>query len=90
MSVALHHASERQGVAQHPPSQYPRAWRFSASGVRYHEQDALGNVIGTHKGTSVTQTITYDALGVPSASGYPDSRLMWKGLVWKGDEVGLY
>lgn len=45
-----------------------------------YEQDALGNVMDTHEGTNMTQTITYDVSGVPSASGYLDSRLMWKEL----------
>ncbi|MGI8510540.1 MAG: RHS repeat-associated core domain-containing protein, partial [Gemmatimonadaceae bacterium] len=63
---------------------------YAAGGVRYHEMDALGNVIGAHEGTSVTQTITYDAWGVPSTSGNLDSHLMWKGLPWEGDVVGLY
>ncbi|MGI8483984.1 MAG: RHS repeat-associated core domain-containing protein, partial [Thermomicrobiales bacterium] len=55
---------------------------------------ATSNVIstyeGTAEGTSVTQTITYDAWGTPSVSGNEDSRLMWKGLLWEGDVVGLY
>lgn len=63
---------------------------YAESGVRYHEQDALGNVLGTHDGTTVTQTISYDPWGVPSYSGQMDSRLMWKGLLWEGDAVGLY
>jgi len=67
----------------------------TASGIQYHEQDELGNVLGTHTGTSVTESISYDPWGMPTYSGTIDSRLMWKGLMWEGgpstgDVVGLY
>ncbi|MGI8403921.1 MAG: hypothetical protein ACR2OE_04000, partial [Thermomicrobiales bacterium] len=55
-----------------------------------YNQDVLGNVIGTHEGTSVTQTVSYDAWGVSSYTGNNDSHLMWKGLIWEPDAVGLY
>ncbi|MGI9089864.1 MAG: hypothetical protein ACR2GG_02035, partial [Gemmatimonadaceae bacterium] len=64
--------------------------QYAPSSIQYPEQDALGNVLGTHTGTSVTERIEYDAWGVPSASGDLSSRLMWKGLLWEGDVVGLY
>jgi RHS repeat-associated protein len=63
---------------------------YAPSAIRYHEQDELGNVIGTHDGATVTQTISYDPWGTPTYSGYMDSRVMWKGLMWEGDVVGLY
>lgn len=49
---------------------------YTPSPIRYHEQDALGNVMGTHDGTTVTQTISYDPWGTPTYSGYVDSRVM--------------
>ena len=58
--------------------------------IRDHTQDDLGNVIGTHDGATVTQTISYDPRGAPTNSGYMDSRVMWKDLMWEGDVVGLY
>ena len=66
----------------------------TASAIQYHEQDELGNVLGTHTGTSVTESISYDPWGMPTYSGTIDSRLMWKGLMWEGgpaqgDVVGL-
>jgi RHS repeat-associated protein len=66
----------------------------TATGIQYHEQDELGNVLGTHTGTSVTESISYDPWGVPSYTGTLNSRLMWKGLMWEGgpaqgDVVGL-
>jgi hypothetical protein len=66
----------------------------TVSTIQYHEQDELGNVLGTHTGTSVTESISYDPWGVPAYSGDLSSRLMWKGLMWEGgpaqgDVVGL-
>lgn len=68
----------------------------SLSSINYTEQDALGNVIGTHNGSTVTETISYDPWGMPSYSGDLASRTMWKGLIWEGgpnsspsDVVGL-
>ncbi|MGI8765970.1 MAG: RHS repeat-associated core domain-containing protein [Gemmatimonadaceae bacterium] len=62
--------------------------------VKHVDHAATSNVIGTHEGTaegtSVTQTISYDAWGIPRVSGNANSRLMWKGLLWEGDVVGLY
>lgn len=67
------------------------------TGIQYHVQDALGNVIGTYNVGTVAQTISYDPWGMPSYSGDLTSRLMWKGLLWEGgptntpsDVVGLY
>jgi RHS repeat-associated protein len=42
----------------------------------------------------VTESISYDAWGMPTYSGSIDNRLMWKGLMWEGgpaqgDVVGL-
>jgi RHS repeat-associated protein len=62
----------------------------SVVGVRYHQQDALGNVIGTMDNSAVSQTASYDAWGKLTLAGNSDSRLFWKGLMWEGDIVGLY
>ncbi len=59
-------------------------------GVRYQQQDALGNVIGTMDNGTVSQTASYDAWGKLSLGGNSDNRLFWKGLMWEGDIVGLY
>jgi RHS repeat-associated protein len=60
------------------------------SGIRYHQQDALGNVIGTAENGVVSQSVTYDAWGVPAINGNADSRLLWKGLIWEGGVTSLY
>jgi len=59
-------------------------------GVRYQQQDALGNVIGTMDNGTVSQTASYDAWGKLTLAGNSDNRLFWKGLMWEGDIVGLY
>ena len=62
----------------------------SVIGVRYQQQDALGNVIGTMDNGTVSQTASYDAWGKLTLGGNSDNRLFWKGLMWEGDIVGLY
>jgi RHS repeat-associated protein len=62
----------------------------SVTATRYHQQDATGNVTGTVDGTSLSQTVTYDAWGTPTVTGNWDNRLLWKGLMWEGDAVSLY
>ena len=59
-------------------------------GVRYQEQDQLGNVLGTMDNGNVSQTVTYDIWGKPLIQGNTDNRLFWKGLMWEGDIVSLY
>jgi len=58
--------------------------------VRYHEVDALGNVIGTSQSGVVSQNDSYDAWGNNSVGGNFDSHLLWKGLYWNDSTTGLY
>lgn len=47
----------------------------------YHVLDELGNVVGTHMGTSaVEQEIAYSPWGEPTSQGPGSNTLMWKGL----------
>jgi RHS repeat-associated protein len=59
------------------------------TGIRYHEVDGLGNVIGTSQSGSASQTITYDVWGATTYAGNADQHLVWKGLFWNGDFSGL-
>ncbi len=58
--------------------------------IRYHQQDALGNVMGTVESGAVSQTVSYDAWGVPTVQGNSDNSLLWKGLLWLGGNTSLY
>ena len=58
--------------------------------IRYHQQDALGNVMGTVASGAVSQSVTYDAWGVPAVQGNSDNDLLWKGLLWVGGNTSLY
>jgi RHS repeat-associated protein len=60
------------------------------TGIRYHQQDALGNVTGTAENGVVSQSVSYDAWGTPTIGGNADSRLLWKGLIWEGGVTSLY
>jgi RHS repeat-associated protein len=61
------------------------------AGVRYQQQDQLGNVLGTMDNGNVSQTVSYDIWGKPlSVQGNTDNRLFWKGLMWEGDIVSAY
>ncbi len=62
----------------------------TATSIRYHVQDELGNVLGHFEGTSINQLNEYDPWGTPSVGISGDSRLLWKGLMWEGDVVSLY
>jgi RHS repeat-associated protein len=62
----------------------------SPTTVRYHEVDALGNVIGTSQSGAVSQTNSYDAWGTVTYGGNIDQHLDWKGLYWNSDYTGLY
>jgi RHS repeat-associated protein len=62
----------------------------TATAIRYHAQDELGNVEGHFEGTSVNQNNDYDPWGTPTIGISADSRLLWKGLMWEGDVVSLY
>jgi RHS repeat-associated protein len=60
------------------------------TGVRYHQQDALMNVIGTAENGAVSQSVSYDPWGTPAITGNTTSRLLWKGLMWEGGATSLY
>lgn len=62
----------------------------TATSIRYHAQDELGNVLGHFEGTSINQLNDYDPWGTPTVTISGDSRLLWKGLMWEGDVVSLY
>jgi RHS repeat-associated protein len=62
----------------------------SPSIVRYHEIDALGNVMGTSQSGAVSQTNSYDTWGTVTYGGNIDQHLVWKGLFWNSDYTGLY
>lgn len=71
----------------------PAAQTIGATGVtaiRDIRMDALGNVTGTVDGTAKSQTVDYDGWGKPSIAGNSDNRLLWKRLMWEGDDVSLY
>lgn len=60
--------------------------------TRYFTQDRLGNVTGVVTGSSIAQSVLYDAWGKQSVSGTlgDTNRLRWKGLAWEGDVTQLY
>jgi len=60
------------------------------STIRYHQQDAVGNITGTLESGGISQTVTYDSWGMPNIQGNTDNQLLWKGLVWAGEPVSLY
>lgn len=53
------------------------------------EQDEIGNVISSSRDGIITQEVTYDAWGSPTASNN-NQALFWKGLFWNGTSTGLY
>jgi RHS repeat-associated protein len=53
-------------------------------------QDAIGNVVGLSQNGTALQSNTYDSWGSPAVSGSTATTLLWKGLAWQGDTVGLY
>lgn len=61
----------------------------SPSAIEYIEQDVAGDVVGTHDGSVVTGTASYDDWGTPSLGQAMVSRLLWKGLEWD-EYTGLY
>jgi len=62
----------------------------SVTAIREHRMDASGNVTGTVDGSAVSQTLTYDAWGAPTAGGNTENQLMWKGLLFQSDVAGIY
>ena len=62
----------------------------SPTNVRYHQQDALGNILGTMESGIPSQTVTYNSWGLPTVQGNTDNALLWKGLLWAPDPVNLY
>jgi RHS repeat-associated protein len=62
----------------------------SVTATREHRMDASGNVTGTVDGVALSQEVAYDAWGTPTTTGNTDNKLLWKGLIWEGDDVSLY
>ncbi|MGI8403173.1 MAG: RHS repeat-associated core domain-containing protein [Thermomicrobiales bacterium] len=57
--------------------------------INYVELNAAGNVVGTHNGTSITMTASYDDWGNPSVGVSRVGNLFWKGLP-RDEYTGLY